>query len=111
MAKSVKLSEGARVFRSKNAGPFRSTVDIFYADASRYYKIKQSGSLTPRLVARCMKMPEEYVEGIFYLDQALGIKITLSKHPGMASGEPRCVDTFGCQQYIPLKELVVEIQD
>ncbi len=111
MLRAVKLVEGARVFRSKNAGPFRTTVDIFYSDSDRYYKIKKSGKLTPQLVSQGMKIPEEFVEGIFFLDQALGIKVTMSKHDGMASGEPWCTDTFGAQQYIPLKELVIEIEE
>ncbi len=111
MAKVVKLSEGTRIFRSKNAGPFRTTIDIFYADQDRYYQIKKSRKLTSDVVAQVLKMPKEAVEGIFFSDQAFGIKITLSKHDRMASGEPKCADTFGAQQYIPLKDLVIEIEE
>lgn len=109
MARAIPLSQGAKIFRSKNAGPFRTTVDIFYSDPDIYYHIKQSGNLTPSLVAQTLKRPKEAVEGIFFSDQALGIKITLAKCDGMASGEPTCADTLGAQQYIPLKDLVIDI--
>ncbi|MFX0196664.1 MAG: DUF4387 family protein [Candidatus Hodarchaeota archaeon] len=111
MARAVKLSESARIFRSKNAGPFRTTIDIFYSDSDKYYQIKQSGKLTIPLVAEVFNIPKENVEGIFFLDQVCGIKVTLVKPTRMASGELRCTDMLGAQQYIPLKDLAIEIEE
>lgn len=107
MARS-RLIDGARIFRSKNAGPFRTTIDIFYTDPARYREVKASGRLTPEAVASRLKLQREQVEGIFFDDATLGVKVTVAKHPGMASGELGCPDTFGAQQYIPLKDLIIE---
>lgn len=110
MARAIRLAEGARIFRSKNAGPFRTTVDIFYASPGPYLAVKGSGALTRKAVADRLRLPEEAVEGIFFSDETLGIKITLLKHPRMASGDLRCADTFGAQQYVPLKDWVLEVE-
>lgn len=109
MSEGRRLAEGAKVFRSKNAGPFKTTIDIFYSDPKRYAAVRDSGQLTPERVAAVLKLPREAVEGIFFSDQVLGIKITVLKQPGMASGDARCADTFGAQQYVPLMDLEIEI--
>ncbi|HEY8530908.1 MAG TPA: DUF4387 family protein [Limnochorda sp.] len=109
MPELVRLADGARIFRSKNAGPFRTTIDVFYRDPERYRAIKESGQLTKAAVARQLKIPESAVEGIFFSDQTLGIKITVFKHPRMASGDVRCADTFGAQQYVPLKDMTLDL--
>jgi len=111
MARTIRLAEGARIFRSKNAGPFRTTVDIFYTDLASYLAVKNSGALTREAVANRLRVPVEAVEGIFFSDETLGIKITFAKHPRMASGDVRCVDTFGAQQYVPLKDWEIEVDD
>ncbi len=109
MSKRIRLADGAKIFRSKNAGPFRTTIDIFYTDPKRYAAIRSSGQLTPETVAAALELPLAAVEGIFFSDQVLGIKITVLKQLGMASGELRCADTFGTQQYVPLSNLEVEV--
>lgn len=109
MRRRFRLAEGARIFRSKNAGPFKTTIDIFYGDPRRYAAIRNSGQLTPERVAAALRLPCDAIEGIFFSDQVLGIKITVLKQPGMASGDLRCADTFGAQQYVPLMDLEIEV--
>ena len=60
-------------------------------------------------MARQLRIPKGAVEGIFFSDQTLGIKITVLKHPRMASGDVACADTFGAQQYVPLKEMTIDL--
>lgn len=103
----IRLADGVRIFRSKNAGPFRTTIDIFYAHPEPYRAVKESGALTAGAVAKRLGLAEEMVEGIFFSDETLGVKITIRKHAGMASGDLRCADTFGAQQYVPLKDWVI----
>ncbi len=103
----IRLADGVRIFRSKNAGPFRTTIDIFYARPDPYRAVKESGALTAGAVAKRLGLAEEMVEGIFFSDETLGVKITIRKHAGMASGDLRCADTFGAQQYAPLKDWVI----
>ncbi len=109
MAKTRKIRELARVIRSKNAGPFYSTIDLFFDDDASYRLVRDSGVLTPRRVAELWRIPEEDVVGIMSMDGARGIKITIVKPGRVASGDPDTVDVFGCQQYVPVLELEIPV--
>ena len=103
----MKLYEMATILRSKNAGPFRTTFDMFFDDDDRYQRVKDSGILTKELIARLYSIRPQEVFGIFFVDMARGIKITIPKPVDMASGDPRCRDLFGAQQHIPLMDIEV----
>lgn len=103
----MKLCELATVLRSKNAGPFRTTFDIFFATEDSYLRVKNSEALTKEYIAALYQIASQDVYGIFYVDAARGIKITIEKPLDMASGDAHCRDLFGAQQHIPL--LSVEI--
>lgn len=45
--------------------------------------------------------------GIFYHDLAMGIKVTIMKPGGVASGDLECADTFGASQHVPLKSVEI----
>ncbi len=48
---SQRLGDVAKVLRSKNAGAFEVTFDIFFHDRASYQAFKRSGILTPELLA------------------------------------------------------------
>ena len=101
----MKIYEKATVFRSKNAGPFRTTFDIIFNDDEEYRRVKDSGILTKELIAGLYCIKPEDVYGIFYVDAARGIKITIPKSVDTISGHPKNRDTHGAQQHIPLKSI------
>jgi len=103
----MKIYELAKVLRSKNAGPFRTTFDILFDADEPYQRVRDSGVLTKEHIAELYGIRPEDVYGIFFVDAARGIKITIPKPIDMASGDPRCRDLFGAQQHIPL--LSVEV--
>lgn len=103
----MKLCELATVLRSKNAGPFRTTFDLFFDDDETYQKVRDSGVLTKELIAKLYDMRPQDVHGIFFVDTARGIKITIPKPVDMASGAPRCRDLFGAQQHMPLMDIEI----
>jgi len=103
----MKIYELAKVLRSKNAGPFRTTFDILFDNDEAYQRVKTSGVLTRWYIAELYGMKPEDVYGIFFVDTARGIKITIPKPMDMASGAPRCRDLFGAQQHMPLMEIEV----
>lgn len=103
----MKLHEMAKVLRSKSAGPFKVTLDVFFESLSLYEHVRNSGVLTKELVAELYNIRPEEVEGIYFVDMARGIKITIPKPQNEATGDPHCRDIYGAQQYIPL--LNVEI--
>jgi len=107
MPMTVPLSSLCRVFRSKNASPFLTTIDLFFDDKSRYDRVKNSGALAPAAIAARLRIPVPSVLGIHSQDEAMGIKITVIKLGAHASGDPESADVFGAQQYIPLLDLPV----
>lgn len=106
MGKKLKFYELARVIRSKNAGPFKLTLDIFFDNVHIYQAIKQSKLLNKSLIARLYKTSKSMVEGIYFVDTALGIKITLQKP--VASDDINTTDVYGAQQHAPLLELEID---
>ena len=103
----MKLHELATVLRSKSAGPFRNTIDIFFDADEPYQRVRESGILTKELIAGLYNISPEEILGIFFLDMARGIKITVPKPNGIASGDPDCRDIYGAQYYIPLQDVEI----
>lgn len=94
------LEQLASVMRSKNASPFRVTIDVFFDDATAYDRVKESGLLTRAAVAQRYGLSSEFVEGPYFVDQALGIKVTMIKE--YPSDHFRSRDCYGAQQHLPL---------
>ena len=99
----TKLKEVASVIRSKSAGPFKLTLDIFFDKKEDYIAFKESKVLTRPLVAKLYGIRPEEVETIFYLDEALGVKVSLVKP--VASDEVASTDIYGAQQHAPLLDI------
>lgn len=105
----TKLGELAKV-RSKNAGPFITTFDIFFSDAQSYNKVKELGFVTKERIAKLYRIPTEAVYGINFIDGVMTIKVSVYKYGKkgyMSSGDPQNPDHFGAQQYIPLMSLEI----
>ena len=100
------LQELASQIRSKNAGPLRLTLDIFFDDEHAYERVKENGVLTPETVASRYHLDEENVLGIYELDQISAIKITV-KRP-VPAGDVRDSDVYGAQQHAPLLDVMIE---
>ncbi|MEO8006412.1 MAG: DUF4387 domain-containing protein [Betaproteobacteria bacterium] len=111
MTRTVPLSELCRVFRSKNASPFLTTIDMFFDNRDAYETVKKSGALNPAAIARRLGISEADVLGVYTQDAAFGIKVTVRKTDGVASGDPEGADIFGAQQYIPLLDLPIVVPD
>ena len=103
----MKLHELAKVLRSKSAGPYKFTFDVFFDAEESYRRVKDSKVLTKDSIARLYGISPQEVEGIFFVDIARGIKITIPKPNGEATGHPHCRDIYGAQQYIPLLEIEI----
>ena len=77
--RSVPLSELASIIRSKNAGPFRITLDVLFADPEKYQLVRDSGAVTRETVAAAYKINPAQITSFFYVDMANAIKITLRR--------------------------------
>ena len=51
------VGELARYIRSKNAGPFWITMDIFFDDDSSFEQVSNSESITPRALSGILDTP------------------------------------------------------
>ena len=93
------LGKCAKYVRSKNAGPFWMTIDIFCDDAS-YETIKSSKNLTEE------KLKEVYGVSIvekYALDDLRVVKFSMPRpHP---QGSPHDADMHAGQQYIRILDI------
>ncbi len=95
----AKLCELAKLIRSKNAGPFMTTIDIIFGDRKTYDVVLESGVLTKETVASLYQIPETEVNR-YLLPLACAIKFSFPrKHP---SGDFLDEDLYGCQQHRPM---------
>ena len=99
----AKITELAKVIRSKNAGPFEITFDIMFDDAGIYEKVKNSGVITSKLIAGLYNISHNEVLVCRPYDPAQAFKITIRRPTG--SGDLMESDVYGCQQHAPLLEL------
>lgn len=109
MPRTVNIRELAKVIRSKNAGPFRITLDLFFEDYEKYEAVKKSGLITKKTIAEIYRVPESHVLGIYFVDNAKGIKITLLRNA--PSGSSDDTDVYGAQQHAPLLTLNIPIEE
>ena len=102
----ARLIDIADVLRSKNAGALLVTLDLIFEDEDRYRKVRDSGVITPSLIAQRYGVSENAVEIIPY-DVAYAIKITIPRlYPSGQFGDS---DIYGAQQHAPLMD--IEIPD
>jgi hypothetical protein len=96
------LSDAARVIRSKNAGPFAVTIDIFFTDADTFARARSSPLLTPAGVARAYGVAEGSVKGVFFDERVHAAKVSLLRWS--SSADPFCSDLFGAHLHTPLAD-------
>ncbi|OLD01899.1 MAG: acyl-CoA synthetase [Crenarchaeota archaeon 13_1_40CM_3_53_5] len=101
------LYDLATIFRSKNAGPFMTTIDILFKDRVIYDKVKSSSVINRETVATVYRIPVGRVLGIFYQDDAMGIKITFTKP--ITADDIFATDVYGAQQHAPLMKLKIDV--
>ena len=92
----AKLKDIARYVRSKNAGPFWVTIDIFFKDKESYEMVKHS-NIQEELVAELYGTRPELVKK-FYCENINVIKFSWPR--SLPSGNPDEYDMHFGQQYI-----------
>ena len=94
------IDDVASVLRSKNAGPFFITIDVFMPDKQTYERVARPDFLTPERVAEAYRIPASEIQGIYRLESALGIKVTIRKQ--VLADDPGNTDVIASQQHLPL---------
>ena len=98
------VSELSRQVRSKNAGPFWITMDIFCDDAQNYQRIKHSPNMTAEVIGGLYEIDPGQVK-IFFVDDIHVIKVSIPRKT--PQGDPYERDMHGGQQYVELARLEV----
>jgi uncharacterized protein DUF4387 len=98
----MRLYDAAEVIRSKNAGPFAVTVDLFFGDAATYELARRSALLTRAGVAAAYGVAESTVKGVWWDDRIRAAKVSLDRWS--SSSDPFCSDLFGAHLHTPLAE-------
>lgn len=101
------IRELASIVRSKNAGPFRLTFDVFFPDDAAYRRVADGEALTEEVVADVFEIPQTDVLGVYHLDDLHAVKVSITRPTPAGSFEE--TDVYGAQQATPL--LSVEVPD
>lgn len=98
------IGETAYYVRSKNAGPFMVTVDIFCGDPETFAKISASPNLSKEKIAEIYLVRPEEVK-IFYIENLNVIKVSYPRR--LPQGQKYERDMHAGQQYVQISELEV----
>lgn len=96
----IPIREIAEVVRSKNAGPYRITFDIFFKDHETFKKAMSSGEITPLKVAQLYNILENQVILFVPVEGVFALKVTVLRQ--FACGSFEDSDIYGAQQHVPL---------
>jgi hypothetical protein len=105
----VPVAAVAEYVRSKNAGPFRLTLDILFTARAVYEHVRDTGQVTPELVAGLYRLPVEDITDFVEFDPGKAIKVTIRRR--VSSGAPADTDVYGAQQHAPLLAIQLHLPD
>ncbi|MBN2512106.1 MAG: DUF4387 domain-containing protein [Sedimentisphaerales bacterium] len=100
----MQLYDIARVIRSKNAGPFTLTMDLFFTDITALKKVLNSPAFTSQTISKLYQVRPEEVR-IIPFEAILAVKVSLPRFVG--SGAPTDRDVYGAQQHFPLGNIEI----
>ena len=93
------LKDIAQYVRSKNAGPFWVTIDIFCGEAGAYQRICKAPSLSPEAVASLYGVDRDTIQ-VFQDEPLKVVKISFPRP--VIQGSPRDADSHAGQYFVPL---------
>lgn len=98
------LGELAAYVRSKNAGPFWMTFDVFFGEDDSYKRASESSSLEPEAIGARFAVAPEKVR-IFRMAPLKAIKISIPRPSVQGSFDDR--DMHSGQQFVLLEQMEV----
>lgn len=98
------IGETAKYVRSKNAGPFWMTIDIFCEDKDHFRKISESPAICPQTFAELYHANAADIK-LFCIESLNVIKISIPKKPSQGYRYER--DMHSGQQYVSLLDMML----
>ncbi|MBB4138164.1 DUF4387 domain-containing protein [Gordonia humi] len=108
MPNTLPLRQVATKIRSKNAGPFWITIDLFFSTDEAYATTVRSGAITRQLVADLYGVDHSHIK-LFELPDIRAIKVSYPRVTSQGSIHDR--DIHAAQQYIPLLDIAITQPD
>ena len=100
----MKLYDLARVIRSKNAGPFTLTVDMFFDSKNDFEKLVCSHAFNKDVISSLYKVSADSVE-IYSFAEIMAVKVSMPRL--VSSGSVGDCDVYGSQQHFPLADIEI----
>ncbi|MGB0751338.1 MAG: DUF4387 domain-containing protein [Gammaproteobacteria bacterium] len=97
------LGDIASIIRSKNAGPFIVTFDIFFDDEKTFEAVKAAGLINRASVCERYGVSDNELLGFDFYSFARAIKFSLRRP--VSAGGPSDSDVYGAQQHAPLVDM------
>lgn len=101
-----KLSEIAKICKSKNAGPFEVTIDVMFETRELYDRVEKTGVLCAELFAKLYNVDAKDVLFTPY-PAAMAFKGTIPRR--ISSGDLGDTDVYGAQQHAPMLDVEIPI--
>ncbi len=98
----AELKDKISAVKTKNAGPFRLTIDLFF-DEETFEEVKSSGRISQENIAKVYGISQSSILGIYFVDFINAIKISVERP--ISQGHPRETDIFGMNQHMPILSL------
>jgi hypothetical protein len=105
---TVRLADLASVVRSKNAGPFVLTLDVFFRDTESFRKVRDAGAITRARLSELYGVSEDDILEVTFFEPADALKISIKRW--VSSAAPGDTDVFGAQQHVPLMSLSFDLE-
>lgn len=93
------LGETATLVRSKNAGPFWLTIDVFFSSGGDFERARCSTLSDPQWLAQLYGVAAEQIE-IHEIPQLHAIKVSMPRP--VVQGSLHDIDQHAGQQFVPL---------
>jgi hypothetical protein len=100
--RATTIGDVAELVRSKNAGPFWQTLDVFLPDDESYRRVAESPALTEAVVAELYRTAVDTIT-IYRLPSIRVVKISFPRPT--SQGGVRDRDMHAGQQHIPLAQI------
>ncbi len=97
-----KLKDVCRAIRSKNAGPFWITVDLFFDGPEAYERYRNDPAIGASAIAALYGIEGQYVRR-FEVDSLHVVKLSFPRLRPQGGAVER--DMHGGQQYVPMLDL------
>lgn len=97
------IGDLATIVRSKNAGPFRLTLDAFFPSEEAYRRVVSTDAISSARIATAYGIDESAVIGIYELDRIEAVKVSIERP--VPAGSVADSDVYGAQQHRPLVTL------